>query len=231
VALLLLELAAVARTGSTPSVQTSEGLGNFACYAPRFSEFLSRSVRLSDQFGNRTTLIGRPLLLCSPASVNGSRIHNRVAHLTCYPVPMRRQTTRTLRIKNEFGTLRVALRPMQLLCVASSAAAGGPLHSPPKTLDHFTCYSVEQRSKFRVRAAVTVDPFHKNKTSDKVIGAKELCVPARVNGSTRLQKKPLLCFDVDSHARSRTVVVRNRFGIFTASSGTRTRLCLRSSTS
>jgi hypothetical protein len=225
---LVLAIPAAATNPNAPRSQSSVVLDNFACYAARFSQFASRSVTLTDQFGSRRTLIGRPPTLCSPASVNGSEIHNGKAHLTCHPVAVGSLKAISVEVKNRFGALRMSVRRMELLCVASSAATGGALRPPPTTLDHFTCYSIRPRQSFPPRTVVVADPFHKSKTSDKVVGARGVCVPARVNHSRRLQHGLLVCYEVGSRATSRAVAVRSRFGLLTASPGARSQLCIRS---
>jgi len=218
-------------TRSTPSVGRSESafvLGKFACYPARFSEFATRQVKLTDQFGKRTTaLVARPDTLCFSASVNGwaSNADPR-AHLTCHPIQAAPTKEIGIRVTNQFGAPAMTVLVRRTLCVPSSAATGGALGPPPKTLDNFTCYSIRPGEPFKQQLAAVADQFVTTETKDFVIAPNSVCAPAMVDTSRPLQSLLLTCYGIKSVAKARSFVVRSKFALLKASLGTRGQVCV-----
>jgi hypothetical protein len=200
-------------------------LGNFACYKTAFTEFATRKIRVKDQFGARVAIVGRPTELCSPAALNGRRIVDTVAHLSCHPAKLPgRASGRIVVSTQQFGVLNASIARATELCMPSSTARGGVLRPTPKTLDPFVCYAIVPLARFLSRGATVADEWQKSR--DTVLIASSLCLPATVGTSRPRQTMLLACYTLKSDARgSGLAVVRSRLALLQASVGARDRLC------
>lgn len=200
-------------------------LGNLACYPAAFSEFATTRIDVTDQFGSRGAIVGRPTQLCVPAVLNSRPVIDSFAHLTCHPIKLSLRASARISVKTQqFGVLTATLVRAIELCVPSSVAAGGALRPPPTTLDSFVCYSAVPSGTFAVRTAAISDRFAKGR--DVVVRPTSLCLPATVARSGPLQTQLLACYELRSVAEgSGPVIVRSKLGLLQASLSARNELC------
>src|SRR5690349_9353494 len=108
------------------SAATKFLIGHMACYPAKLAGGKKPKVKLANQFGKWTALVGSPLSLCAPAKKNTSPRLNPAAHLTCYRLDQVAGTTGTKRVEvtNQFDTLEMTavLSPPVSLCLPSSKA-------------------------------------------------------------------------------------------------------------
>lgn len=97
------------------------GGNHFKCYSVE-GENLNQTVNLVDQFGNVTTSVRVPKLLCNPADKNGEGIPNPLAHLVCYTIKDLTHPPQTpdVLVNNQFGEAQLDVIKSQLLCVPST---------------------------------------------------------------------------------------------------------------
>ncbi len=106
-----------APTGSNPSL----ALDHFRCYDVK-GQPATRTVRLRDQFGTKTTRVVRLVTLCNPVrKVKGrtvARVRRPGAHLVCYTIrdTLRR---RTVTVRNQFERARLRTARSHTLCLPS----------------------------------------------------------------------------------------------------------------
>lgn len=103
--------------------QTSLTLDHFKCYQKVGSaQPVTVPVHLRDQFGDQKHVVGIPMFFCNPVEKQHAGvvtpIRNPNAHLTCYQI-VGRAPKRTVRLKNQFETRDIKIRPPKLLCVPS----------------------------------------------------------------------------------------------------------------
>jgi hypothetical protein len=229
---ILFTLCASSSVRSQPTAAASRlalGVDHFSCYATKFSAFKARRVKLRNQFGTISILVGQPLRLCAPANKNGSGILHKEAHLTCYSLPRvdAPLATRRVEVRNQFGLqqMTVSLNPPESLCLPSAKAISGATGPVPKLLDHYLCYRVDPSGTFSTRKVKVSDQFAG--ATDVVVRARTLCAPTSKNGSKILQPRiHLTCYLLKSARKGRTVVLRNQFGQLKAAVGLRNLLCV-----
>ena len=200
-------------------------LGNLVCYPAAFSEFATTRIDVTDQFGSRAAIVGRPTQLCVPAVVNSRPVVDSSANLTCHPIKLTLRASARMSVKTQqFGVLTATLVRAIELCVPSSVATGGALRPPPTTRDSFVCYSALPSGTFAVRTAAVSDRFAR--TQDAVVRLTSLCLPATVARSGPFQSQLLACFELRSDAKGPgPVIVRSRLALLQASLSARNELC------
>ena len=96
---------------------------HYQCYtiAKIDPPFLSRGVRLKDQFGLTSVKVVTPRLLCAPVSKNGELLADTRSHLVCYSVQASQPApvNKRVEIVNQFGKLQFDVGFANLLCVPS----------------------------------------------------------------------------------------------------------------
>lgn len=215
--------------GGAPTAQAATlPLAHFACYGARFGAFRPREVKLVNQFGETTALVGTPGRLCAPALKNGEPLRDRLSHLVCYGLSgtIGPRPSGIVSVRNQFGTLRMTVvidRP-ESLCLPSSKSLRGVPGAVPTKLDHFVCYRIDP-GRFQSRDATVEDQFGKSR--DSVAFPRALCVPTSKNGGRIVQPRlHLLCYDLKSRILGRRAVIRNQFGLLKTLPGMRDRLCV-----
>jgi hypothetical protein len=197
-------------------------LPSFACYETAFGPSRALSVRLTDEFGKRSTAVGAAVTLCASASIDGKAAADPKLSLACHSLEQR-VLTRLVPIVNVFGSGKATLTGDQQFCTPAAVATGGALGVPPGGLDSFTCYSVRPPGSAARKVAVA-DSF--SRSDDQLGPLTSLCAPASVDDSTVVQPRLLACYQLTSVARSQPAIVRSRFGLLKASPGLRRQLCV-----
>ena len=219
--------------GAAPSADGADSrapalpLDHYACYPGTFSTFQRRRVRLSDQFGEETVVVVRPVSLCAPADKNGQGVRDRRAHLTCYEIkPLRPFAPRAVTVKNQLGRQAMTVVRPASLCVPASKSRRSVPGKPPTSLDHFTCYAVDPRGQVRRRTVVLADQFGKAKAA--VVVLLSLCAPTSKEGApVRQPRVHLACYRIESEpVTGGKVLARNQFGLMKAALGRREQLCV-----
>jgi hypothetical protein len=201
-------------------------LGSFACYDGLFGEFTTRKVKLSDRFGTRSAIVGRPVRFCSAARVNGGTSPDPYAHLTCHPIRAPKPTPRSVTTSTRLGSLSMTIVKPLTLCAPSSTVSGGTLTPPPTSLDYVTCYSTTLGGSFSARSVTLIDKFSTSPSRDVVTSPTSLCAPTSVNTARRRGSRLLICYELRPRATSRSVAGRSPFGFFKASLEARKQVCM-----
>jgi len=100
-------------------------LDHFTCYDVKDGKAIDRRVQLKDQFTSFTTRVGRPRMLCNPASkihIGGPSFprQHATANLLCYGIePRRLDPPQGRRTVNQFERARVRSEVAVQLCVPS----------------------------------------------------------------------------------------------------------------
>lgn len=231
--------------GQRESGSSAKGVvGHFACYQTTFTTTKSRTVFLMNQFAQDRDVLTVQVLqakqLCTPADKNKEGMLNPKAHLTCFQVRLTAgvHVAHTVQVDNQFGTVKLGLsdRPDSLCLPSAKAISGqGQPGNVPTTLGHYACYPVREVGDFKDGVKVSVrDQF--GTFTGLVRKPMSLCLPTRKSlgqGKSFTQTlRPdvhLLCYLLETKAKSKTSIVRNQFGVQTAKAALRTRLCVPSS--
>ena len=94
------------------------GLDDFACYAVGAQTASARPLSVSDRFGVSGDRLGRVVSVCAPASVDGSRLHQR-ALLVCHEL-ISEARARPAIVRSRFALLKASPGLRRQLCVPSS---------------------------------------------------------------------------------------------------------------
>jgi hypothetical protein len=93
-----------------------DNLDDFACYAVR-ARASTRKVTVADEFGRTNDVVGAPIAVCAPASVNGSKtVQRRV--LACYRLTSETQARPRI-VRNRFALMRASPGRRGQLCLPS----------------------------------------------------------------------------------------------------------------
>jgi CARDB len=123
-------------SGKLPGAQVPppvRGLDHYACYAlATATQPRPRRVALADQFGRTTAIVRRNVMLCAPASKNGSKFVNRRDHLTCVAIEAPAFNPLRVTYTNQFerGARLTVIRPV-LLCLPTLKRVVAPPPPPP----------------------------------------------------------------------------------------------------
>jgi hypothetical protein len=102
---------------TTPNPE--KAIDHFRCYVVTPVD-VSKSVKLTDQFGSTATRTLRLVELCTPVSKNGGRVRRPKAHLACYSIKDGSAfKPRTVRVRNQFGLVNVRAIEPSTLCLPS----------------------------------------------------------------------------------------------------------------
>jgi hypothetical protein len=197
-------------------------LEHFQCYSVKRSRFKARTVRLSDQFGDRKARVAKRAELCNPARKNGEPFRNRRAHLQCYAT-RGPALKRLVDVQNQFGSQRLLVKAPRRLCVPSQKriVRRGKKRRFPRIqarIDHLQCYAVAPQGPLwavqRVRGVKLADQFGRRGT--KLGKPFQLCAPAQKvfrKRTTPIQHPVhhLLCYKVKPRKVRRLVQIRNQF--------------------
>jgi cysteine-rich repeat protein len=105
---------------------------SYACYQARTTRGAparkARKIELVDQFDANIATIGGPVNVCAPVAVNGARLVDPAAYLTCYELQQTEGTENknrhTVKVANVFGvTQTLAVAGREVLCVPSRKIA------------------------------------------------------------------------------------------------------------
>ncbi|MGI0149732.1 MAG: DUF7450 family protein, partial [Thermoplasmata archaeon] len=156
-------------------------------------------VRLRDQFQTQYVDPGEAFAFLVPTDKNDEGIFDRVAHLTCYPLPTG-QFGALVDIDNQFGPQQLNVGNPFALCVPTEKFPGAAEIELKR--DHYKCYQAQGqqvntpvvfRDQFRTLEATTLRPtvfcapVEKSPDSDGdgVVDAEDNCVdvpnPGQVN--------------------------------------------------
>jgi hypothetical protein len=116
-------------------VQSALNLNHFKCYrvSQRRGKFAQRTVTLADQFESKTTIVQRPVSLCTPVDKNGEGVVDAQKHLTCYRIVdvagQPEFAQRFVSVEDQFSAQQVqafrgTCRKASLLCVPSITDPG-----------------------------------------------------------------------------------------------------------
>jgi hypothetical protein len=117
-------------TATASSIGTSSAApvvipDTFEMYKIKYSRGASRFQRLSvtvdDPFMglNETIELRKPVRLGVPTDMDDNGINNDMTHLNCYSVKARKFKRRDVEVKNDFRSMRLTLRKLNMLCVPS----------------------------------------------------------------------------------------------------------------
>lgn len=235
---LTIEQALLAQHGIYPAQKRLE---HFQCYGAKSGKrFKRRKVSLADQFVTTKARVLRPVKLCNPAKKNTEPYINKEAHLTCYAIKEPNFKKRGVIARNQFGSARLTVLKPKTLCVPSTKKKLSKRVRNPKLkakpnlpTDHFKCYSVAAKNKFKARKVTLKDQFGKLRV--RVLKPFELCNPVQKNNeSIKHPVKHLVCYKIVNTKRKarfkkRNVAVRNQFGRKTLKITRRATLCVPSS--
>jgi hypothetical protein len=216
---LTVEQALLASHGVYPA---QPALEHFQCYSLKRSRFKARTVRLSDQFGDRKARVARRAELCNPVRKNNEPLLNRRAHLQCYGT-RGPALNRLVAVQNQFGSQRLLVMAPRRLCVPSEKriVRRRKTRRFPRIqtqIDHFQCYAVSPQSPLwtvqRVRGVKLTDQFGRRGT--KLGKPFQLCAPVRKVWKKRVTPiqhpvRHLLCYRVKPRKVRRLVQIRNQF--------------------
>ena len=214
---------------------------HYLCYKSKLTGFTAvPSVHLVDEFEDVSVAVTKARDLCTPASKNGSPVHDDTTHLVAYSF---RQSTphtrRTVGTADQFGTLFLTTtKPDTLLVPTNSDPATTPPAPDENTINvnHYKCYKVKIASgtaKFPkgVQASVA-DEFNAPPKLFDVRKPKHFCNPVSKNGEpVKDANAHLVCYQVKGvkgqpkHVR-RTVFVNNQFGPETMTTIKESLLCV-----
>jgi hypothetical protein len=199
-------------------------LANFKCYEADSEHRVNKTVKLKDQFGlEPRVVVGEPNIFCNPADKDGGGIADATAHLACYSIHTDDEQSRTVVVKNQFGTDTLTLGDSQLLCVPSEKNGV----RSTLNLDHFKCYEAESDKAVSKNVNLT-DQFG----AEKVLVGKPglFCDSVDKNdGGIKNPTANLTCYKIDTEdtdEQSRTVVVKNQFGAGNLTVGDSQLLCV-----
>jgi hypothetical protein len=195
-------------------------LEHFGCYSIKPHPLRRRELGLSDQFGDSRAQLLRPQTLCAPAQKNREPLRNRRAHLECFGIrrDARFESTRTVAVRNQFGSTVLELTRAVSLCAPTSKSRSPKRRPPalPRTaqIDHFTCYKAAALQRVApVRVSVR-EQFSRERIA--VQRPSALCTPTDKEGSgVEHPVQHLVCYAVrhlGKRFRGRVVRVRNQFG-------------------
>jgi uncharacterized repeat protein (TIGR01451 family) len=95
-------------------------LDHFKCYQTKGVRLRPRpEVVLTDQFGTREVMVDKPLLFCTPVDKNDEGILRPDQHLVCYGIKPRESVSRSVGVRNQFGTATLRVKKAVTLCVPS----------------------------------------------------------------------------------------------------------------
>jgi hypothetical protein len=216
--------------GSTSTTSTSvtsttlqPALDHFRCYPGKTAKgtpkFESRTVRLVDDFEDKSTVVSAVASLCNPADKQGEGIADATAHLACYKIAdakgQPKLSPAEVVTSDQFGSLALRLSAAAALCVPSEKD-GEP---SALALDHFKCYRAKVpkgAARFVERTVVVTDQFE----TKTMTVAKPVAVCAAVDKNGEGVRRPsdrLVCYATKDAKRQpafpgRTVQVHNQFG-------------------
>jgi Mg-chelatase subunit ChlD len=191
-----------------------------------------RIVTLEDQFGAGRASVKRAKLLCNPVDKNGEGISQREFHLVGYGIePINRKfAKRRVEVRNQFGVqiLKVGKPDTLLVPSSKSIAPAQPGPVPFMRGDHFQCYPVGgDDDSFKQKTVVLTDQF--GRETVRVLRPIALCNPVEKNneGALLSPSEHLTCYSIKAAtSSSRTVFVRNQFGLETLKVRSAKSLCV-----
>jgi hypothetical protein len=168
--------------GSCVFLQDNEALecnrDHYKCYRTRPPRLPTRTVTLTDQFGQTQAQVRRPIRFCNPVDKNDEGIHDTTAHLACYKIRETGFQKRRVRVTNQFGQQTLMVNRPDTLCVpAEKDNVPSPLN-----INHFKCYRVTQvrgTPRFEDREVDLEDQFETKNT--EVMKPVWLCNPVDKN--------------------------------------------------
>lgn len=97
---------------------------NYQCYqAIKADPAANRNVKVKDQFAGYGQYVADIIMVCNPVSIDGDRIPNEKAHLTCYSTDPNNDINmqqKIVAVANRFGEAKVAFEKVAtILCVTS----------------------------------------------------------------------------------------------------------------
>lgn len=218
---LTLETALLAQHGIYPAQPRLE---HFKCFKTLQAgrRFRPRSVQLTDQFGQRTTKVVRPIDICNPVRKEREAFLNKTDHLKCYQIAGGKFDQRNVAIRNQFGQTRLQVLKPKTLCLPSTKQIVRQIRKRPKLptlaplIDHFQCYAVKPADKFAVRKVHLTDQFGREYV--RVFKLEQLCNPVQKNDTQiRHPVQHLVCYRIKDVRRQRfrqwLLQVNNQFGV------------------
>ncbi len=114
-----------AQTLCTPAAVTTggaltdppSGLDDFTCYRVRAQTASAGPLVVADRFGASDDVLGRIVSICAPASVNGSRPHQR-AMLVCHELTSKARASQAI-VRSRYGLLKASPGLRRQFCVPS----------------------------------------------------------------------------------------------------------------
>jgi hypothetical protein len=197
---------------------------HFRCYPIANPVNLAIAAQLQDQFDaamgtleNITELTH--LRFCNPVEkiVNGviSPNFNPTHHLTMYQINPQAAVTRTVTVRNQFGTQTLTTTAANTLAVPTGKALPPTTPPPPATdcFDHYKCYAANGPALASTSATLT-DQFRTDTV--QVLQPVSFCNPVEKirNGVTTPITKPtvhLVCYSTSVVHFRTTINIKNQF--------------------
>ncbi len=224
-------------TSSTVTTSTLPPLDDVRCYPSRTAKgtpkFSARTVRLADDFEDKSVIVEAIASICPPAGLDGDAIDDPTAHLACYKTKDAKGQPafagRDVLTTDRFGGLALRLGRASTLCLPAGAD-GGPVAAG---LDHFKCYPAKLRKGTPAFVARTVTVTDRFETKSVVVG-KPLAVCTAADKNDEGVPRPgdrLVCYAAKDARKQlafekRTAVVADQFGALTLEVKKSNRLCV-----
>jgi hypothetical protein len=153
------------------------------CYGIRTKRLAVRQVRVRNQFGIQTLAVGRPVVLCAPASkTEGLQDPGPppvdLDHFKCYRVKGRPIAVPVV-LRDQFRVEEARVRAPALLCNPVEKRRDNevtPIRFPER---HLVCYTLEPRQQVRI-SVVTRTQFGREPL--RVTRSLALCAPSEKEG-------------------------------------------------
>lgn len=174
---------------------------HFKCYdaaMKKGTRFVSRVVRLEDQFEKTTAKVVGPDRLCNPAQKNQEPLRDRFTHLVCYRLHDLSGTTFVpinVTVRNQFGEQKWTVVNRDGLCVPSEKNREGRMNPG---VDHFKCYKATRQEgtpPTKIGFVTLADQFEK--VIVRVLNPDALCNPvSKDNRPIQDPKVHLACYQI-----------------------------------
>ncbi|WP_052807889.1 hypothetical protein [Methyloterricola oryzae] len=158
-------------------------------------------LELSDAVGKPGRfVIGKPLSLAFPASIDGTEIHSPNLALERYQLVRKpKAARRRWEVKNEFGVWNIKTKRADSVLMPTGTSATGPAETPvlesQGIQDPLACYSAQliKPAKFKaLKKTIASEGISKH---FRIKQPKRLCTPAARDGqATKVPDAHLLCF-------------------------------------
>jgi hypothetical protein len=197
---------------------------HFRCYPFASPQTLTTTFQLQDQFdvarGTLETINQlTSVRFCNPLEkiVNGviTPNFNPTHHLTMYQINPQPIITRTVTVRNQFGTQTLTTTAATTLAVPTGKSRPPAAPPPPATdcFDHYKCYTASGPSLVNISATLT-DQFRTDTV--QVMQPVIFCNPVKKirNGVTTPITKPtvhLVCYSKTVVPFQATINIRNQF--------------------